>query len=88
MKIIRIIADAAGLPCPHAGQWIRSANVEAHEGRGAVVTTPDPRRAQTFPDAAEALRFWRSRSQKVPTRPDGEANRPLTAYTVEIEDAP
>ena len=88
MKIIRIVCDAAGLPCPEAGQWIRSANVEAHQGRGTVVTTPDPVRAMRFDDAGEAVRFWRSRSQSVPTRPDGGANRPLTAFTVEIEDAP
>ena len=40
-----------------------------------------------FVSIAEAMEYWRTVSTTVPFRPDGKPNRPLTAYTVEIEQA-
>lgn len=88
MKVIRAIGFANGVPCPHALQFLKSADFEAHGGRGFMTFTEDIDRAMTFPDATAAITFWRTQSKTVPKRPDGRPNRPLTALTVEIEDAP
>jgi hypothetical protein len=46
--------------------------------------------ALRFPTGAAALECWRRQSPTHPFRPDGEPNRPLTAFSVEIvpADAP
>ena len=41
-----------------------------------------------FATRGDAMNFWRAPSKTRPTRMDGKPNRPLTALTVEIEDAP
>jgi hypothetical protein len=88
MKVIKAVAFANGMPCPHAGQWLSRADFEAHNGQGHMTFTDNPRRAMKFADAAAALSYWQTPSRKWPLRPDGKPNRPLTALTVEIEDAP
>ncbi|HYT08960.1 MAG TPA: hypothetical protein VEL77_15050 [Rugosimonospora sp.] len=54
---------------------------------GLPVTTPDPRDAIQFADAGAAMEMWKRgpscRCHRL--RPDGEPNRPLTAYTVSVE---
>lgn len=47
-----------------------------------LITSPYIAKARQFEDAAEALEYWR---QSAGLRADGKPNRPLTAYTVEIE---
>jgi hypothetical protein len=39
--------------------------------------------AMKFDSAHAVLDFWKTQSTKVPFRPDGEPNRPLTAFTIE-----
>ena len=41
--------------------------------------------AKLFPSLKDALDFYRQRSARMPTRPDGEPNRPLTAFTIVLE---
>lgn len=53
-----------------------------------IVASPDIERAKKFPSAREAMEEWRRISRSVPTRPDGKPNRPLTAFTVEVEKVP
>ena len=50
--------------------------------------TTDPAQAMRFDTGAEAVLCYRRQSRAMPLRPDGEANRPLTAYTVGIEALP
>lgn len=64
--------------------WIKSADVEAFDGRGDATLTTDLHEALQFPDAGAALDFWKAQSQIRPLRDDGLPNRPLTAFTVEI----
>lgn len=52
-------------------------------GRLVVVSTPEE--ARTFADQTEALEYWK---QSYGIRPDGEPNRPLTAFTVNVHAAP
>ena len=86
--LIRAIAFANGAVCPHAGQYLKTADFEAHDGRGFMTFTADPNTAMEFVDAAAALKLYHTRSRIRPTRPDGRPNRPLTALTIEIEKAP
>lgn len=55
---------------------------------GRVDFTDDPAEALTFDSIEEALRFRGRRSTTVPERPDGQPNRPLTAFTLAVDPAP
>lgn len=86
MKIIRIHSDAAGYPCEVAGQYVESFSHDVNGWRGVGTFTADRRKAMQFITFDEAWEFWGRRSRGYPTRPDGKPNRPLTAYSVVIED--
>lgn len=86
-KVIRVIGFANGVPCPHAGLYVQTFDFDAHDGRGLGIFTPDKVDALKFPDGQAAFLFWQTQSKVKPTRPDGRPNRPLTAATVDIEDA-
>jgi hypothetical protein len=86
MKVIRVIAFANGTPCTVANQYLKTFDFEAYNGRGFATFTADARKAMKFANAGEAMTFWRTRSKKLPTRPDGKANRPFTSTTIEIVD--
>lgn len=88
MKIIKAVMFANGMPCPHEGQYLKEADFEAHDGRGFMTFTKDINRAMKFEGTGQAMAFWSTRSKTHPTRPDGQPNRPLTALSVEIMDAP
>lgn len=87
MKVIRIVGDAAGRVTELAGAYVESSDVDAADGRGVVRGTRDAARAIRFPSVAEAFAYWHRESIVRPRRPDGQPNRPLTAYTVELLDA-
>jgi len=88
VKVIRILGLADGRPLPLDGHYLRSCDVNAHGGRGAVDAVQDPAKARRFTDVVEAMEYWRRQSAVRPLRPDGLPNRPLTAYTIEVVDAP
>jgi hypothetical protein len=48
-----------------------------------LVTTPDRASAKEM-TPAEAFELWKRVDPRQPTRPDGQPNRPLTAFTVEF----
>jgi hypothetical protein len=52
---------------------------------GSVAVTKDPDQAMRFASFAVAFETWRTQSTKVPKRPDGEPNRPLTAFSADIQ---
>lgn len=66
------------------GQYVMSYDPEAHDGRGDVVFTIDPKRAKKFSSGSAALKFSLQVPSKRPLREDGLANRPLRAFTLEI----
>lgn len=85
--VIRIVSMADGRPSEFDGKYLWSWNIEAPGASAyaaAIAATPHPTDAHQFEDPVEALEVWRSQSTKVPTRPDGAPNRPLTAYTIEV----
>jgi hypothetical protein len=52
---------------------------------GDVVATQDIDKAMKFYNMGEAIAFVAQQSTRVPLRPDGYPNRPLTAFTTEFE---
>jgi hypothetical protein len=86
--LIQAVDFANGTPCPHAGQYVERFDFDTRDGRGYGSFTKDPTHALHFADKAAALSFWRTVSKSHPTRPDGRPNRPLTALTVSIVNAP
>ena len=85
---IKIIGLGATGPLADRDLWLATWNVDALDGRGDVVVTPEEAGAATFPDVGAAWRAWGQQSRVRPLRPDGRPNRPLTAYTIEIEPVP
>ena len=76
-----------GRPCSINGCYLVAFDFEAECGRGVGDWTRDIRRARRFADGGEALLFWKTQSKTVPTRDDGKANRPLTAFNIMITEA-
>ena len=93
-RVIRLIALANGEPSPLDGQWVTEYD-PSRDGTGPngepmnchLLTTPDPTLAKQY-STTEALEVWRKVDSRQPRRPDGQPNRPLTAYTVEIGPPP
>lgn len=54
---------------------------------GRVDWTPKLADALRFDTAVDAWSLWTSTSSRIPVRPDGRPNRPLTAYTIEVRNA-
>jgi hypothetical protein len=88
MKLMKVVAMADGRPGNWAGTYLHSADFDANAGIGDMAFTSDPQRAMRFADARAALELWRTQSTVLPLRPDGKPNRPLTALTIEIVEAP
>ena len=74
-----------GVVTPHdlIGQYLKSFDVEAHEGRGTCEWTDYVGEAMKFEDFSEAVMAWQTQSKVRPLREDGRPNRPLTAFNVE-----
>jgi hypothetical protein len=87
MKVIKIVENASGLPCPVAGHYLESYDPDwPDHPLGQARFTRNIAYAKTYADAGEAFAdLMRVRAQD-PVRPDGKPNRPLTAFTVSIED--
>ena len=71
----------------HPGQYLKSYDPEAHDGRGACEWTADRAQAHVYPDWAAAFEAWRQVPKARPKRGDGQPNRPLTEFTVTFEEA-
>jgi hypothetical protein len=68
--------------------FLKSFDPEALGGRGWANLTDEVERAMKFATVAEAMKLWRTQPKRRPYREDGKPNRPLTAYTVNIEEEP
>lgn len=92
MATIKILGLAVGLPCPFDGQYLveydpdrrgvapNGAALTAH-----IVCSPERFDAKEFRSVVEAMIEWKRASRAWPVREhDGQPNRPLTAFTVEI----
>jgi hypothetical protein len=72
-------------PTKEDGHYLKSFDPDAYDGIGKVVLTPHEAEALTLGSAAEAMELWRKQSTVRPLRDDGRPNRPLSAFTIEIE---
>jgi hypothetical protein len=77
------IAPGAADP---TGLYLRSYDPEGHDGRGDADWTADLAQAKVFASPMEAFEEWRRVPNVLPVRPDGQPNRPLTAYSVTFPD--
>jgi hypothetical protein len=86
--VIRCAGAAGDFPCDTIGQYLEFYDFEYADGRGLAKFTPDPAKAKKFSSRLVAIEYWRTISRTVPRRPDGQPNRPLTAYHILIEELP
>lgn len=82
--LIRLVCAADGRELPHSGQFLKSFDHEAHDGRGEGEFTTHIGEAMEFPSLLDAMEFWRKVPKCRPKREDGRPNRPLTATTCEF----
>jgi hypothetical protein len=93
MYVIRIVALAGGiinkrLQNQYVGGYVKRYDPEAFDGRGDVEATMHAHEALKFKSTADAMAFWHQHSKTRPLREDGQPNRPLTAFTIEVVAAP
>jgi hypothetical protein len=86
--VIRIVERADGSLSPEAGQYVVWFDHNGEFGRGAGTFDPRKDYALRFDSGAAAMEFWARVASRYQTRDDGLPNKPLTAYTVEIEEVP
>ncbi len=92
-KVLKILARADGEATEHDLRYVVYFNPDQHSplgdyDGGTLITTSSRRQAKQFPTLIEALEYWK---QPVTCachrfRADGKANRPLTAFTVTVEE--
>jgi hypothetical protein len=83
--LLRILGRGTDIWGPDDRLWLKGYDPEAMQGVGRADLTSDPDEAVKFKTAGEAMKLWATQSKLRPLRPDGKPNRPLTAYTVEVE---
>lgn len=84
--LMRILGAANGSSDIIDGYWLMSYDPDADDGVGRVIGTTRREEAMRFPNMGAAMALWKKTSSVRPLRPDGKPNRPLTAFTVSIED--
>jgi hypothetical protein len=82
--VLRCIGFATLEPCNASGQYLRSYDPEAFEGRGYALFTDDINEAKLFDFSVDAIALWKTVPLSKVRREDGEYNRPLTAFNVEV----
>lgn len=83
--VILILGSALGFRSEIDGNYIEDYMPDNDPaGLGTLLVTDNIKKAKQFGVYREAWEFWKQQSRRVPFRPDGEPNRPLTAYCVEI----
>jgi len=70
------------------GDYLEWSDPNAKFGLGDDRWTGDLAKAKRFPSFAAAIECWKAQSTLVPKRPDGKPNRPMTAYSVTVEEVP
>ena len=84
MKVIRLIGLVNGCPTEHDGKFLRRYDPRGCQESNRIIleSTGDKAFAQVFETAGEALECWKWAEG---VRADGRPNRPLTAWSIEIE---
>lgn len=83
MFIIKILFGPRGIPVQD-GRYL--VDCDFNQGYTPKLrTSTKPSEAKKFNSQIEALEYWKTPSSVLPTRPDGKPNRPLSAYTITVE---
>ena len=82
------LAKAAALGELVKGDYLKWSNPDARDGYGDDGWTPNLSHARKFETFEDAAACWQAQSTIRPYRDDGKPNRPMTAYSVSIEQAP
>jgi hypothetical protein len=86
MVRLKLIESADGSPTPQNGMYLVDYVPDTDElGLGELHASSNVIEAKIFADAGAAFAYWKQQSKRVPIRPDGKPNRPLTAWSVLIE---
>ena len=72
-------------PPPEGACWVVEYDPDQAGGRGVALWTDRKDFARRFASVEEAITYYARQSRVLPYRPDGVPNRPLSAFTVEIE---
>jgi hypothetical protein len=87
--VLKILAVSNGegsfLPMPES-VYLKSYDIEAHNGRGSAEWTRDKDKAMQFVSLTHAASAWNTQSKIRPLRDDGKPNKPLTSFTIEVEE--
>jgi len=84
--VLRMVGCVSGEPTPFDGLYVKAYNPSyrppgyKYDG-GLLEVTGDPNEALQFADIGAALAKWR---EPFGLRPDGQPNRPLTAWSCEV----
>lgn len=92
MHVMKILGLVNGGQTPFDGQYLAEYDPD-REGTDPngdpmlahIVCTPDKRYAMHFDGFADFHATWAQVSTRWPVRPDGQPNRPLTAFSVSTE---
>jgi hypothetical protein len=80
--------DDLNSPAAHLhGTYLAAYDPDADDGSGSVGVaewTAFLDAAMVFPSLREAHATWTLTSTRIPTRPDGQPNRPLTMWHIEV----
>lgn len=87
MIVMQLVCDASGTPSEFDGRYLKAFDADLNYCNGHIEVTADKREALRFANGGAALECWKRQSRTHPLRPDGEPNRPLTAYTVTFKAA-
>lgn len=61
---------------------------DAHDGKGAVYTTDNVKKAMRWPSGSQAFFYFREKSPHVPKDWPEKTYHPLMAYAISIEEVP
>ncbi|KKN85910.1 hypothetical protein LCGC14_0273220 [marine sediment metagenome] len=83
MKLVGLVA---GIPTMYDGLYLVHYDPSTLEDTGSIVlsATADKAEAKRYPSLIELRAEW---ARSIGQRPDGRQDRPLTAFTIEIENA-
>lgn len=83
---MQVLMLATGEPSEDDGAFVAGYEADVDvQGNARITFTRDRSEAMQFETPRDAIAFYRQVSHVKPKRDDGEANRPLTAFTVSIE---
>jgi hypothetical protein len=84
--VLRIQGLVDGTPSPYDGLYLTRFDFDDCEpGQCRLHATAHHTEALRFESMLEALEVWKTVDPRAPLRPDGEPNRPLTAFSVSVE---